>query len=422
MSDENPPKANSDAAKGPPAAEAAKEPVKPPPPAPKKKPAPRVVEIAPMATPARMRRRHWGLMFSFIVIVVAPLVLVGWYLFSVAKDQYASTVGFTVRQEDGNGASDLLGGFAAQISGSSVQSDTDILYEFIQSQGMVAGIDDQIDLGGVYSTYWPEDRVFSIWPDPSIEELLWYWGRIVRISYEQSSGLLEIRVLAFEPETAQNIAQAILDQSQRLINELNATARADSMKFAQLDLDEAEARVRNSQAALTEFRISTQIIDPLTDLEGRLGVVNNLQQQLAQALIDLDLLSERTNSTDPRITQAERTVDVIRRRIAQERQNFASGEGNIDGKDYPTLLAEYERLNVDHAFAAQGHAAARISLDLARANASRQSRYLAAYVAPTFPETAEYPRRITLMALTALFLLLTWSILALVYYSMRDSR
>jgi capsular polysaccharide transport system permease protein len=39
---------------------------------------------------------------------------------------------------------------------------------------------------------------------------------------------------------------------------------------------------------------------------------------------------------------------------------------------------------------------------------------------PTLPQTAEFPQRFVLSALTALFLLLAWSIGVLIYYSIRD--
>ena len=45
---------------------------------------------------------------------------------------------------------------------------------------------------------------------------------------------------------------------------------------------------------------------------------------------------------------------------------------------------------------------------------------LATYITPTLAEEAEYPRRFMLSALAGLFLLLGWSIGALVYYSVRD--
>ena len=382
----------------------------------------RVVEVAPMASPAGMRRRHWGVVLSFVLVVLLPVVLAGTYLWTTARDQYASTAGFTVRQEEGGGATELLTGFAAQISGGSAGSDAGILYEYIQSQAMVRIIDAEVGLIEHYSQYWDADPIFAIWPDPTIEELLWYWSRIVRVSYDQTSGQVELRVLAFDPDTAVEIGQAILRASQSLVNELNATAREDASRFARQDLDEALVRLKAAREALTLFRTRTQIVDPETDLAGRMAVVNTLQAQLAQALVDLDILRDRTSASDPRVEQAERQITVIRDRIGAERAAVAAGQDGIDGDDYPSLLAEYEGLMVDREFAEESYRAALTALDISRAAATRQTRYLATYISPTRPQSPEYPRRGVLLALTAMFLILGWSILVLIYYSIRDSR
>lgn len=387
---------------------------------PQKRPAPKVVEVAPIATPARMHRRHWALLFSFLILVGLPLAGSAWYLWSRAADQYASTVGFTVRQEQGPGATDLLTGFASQLGGGGGSSDTDILYEFIQSQSLVAQMDAKFDLRGLYSAPYRTDPVFALSPEASLEDLIEYWQRIVRISYDETARLLELRVLAFEPQVARDIGLEILTSSQLLINELNAQVRTDTLRYAEGDLNAAQDRLKAARTNLIRFRTRTQLVDPETDLAGRMGVVNTLQGQLAEALIEADLLAQSTNQNDPRVVQARRRIEVIRKRIAEERENVARGED--DGADYPTLLSEYESLVADREFAEQSYLAALAALDAARADASRQSRYLATYVAPTLPETAEFPQRWTLFGLIALFLLLSWSILALIYYSVRDSR
>jgi capsular polysaccharide transport system permease protein len=163
------------------------------------------------------------------------------------------------------------------------------------------------------------------------------------------------------------------------------------------------------------------IVDPESDLQGRTGVLNNLQQQLAEALIDYDLLYENTtNPNDPRLVQAQRRIEVIRSRMRQERMNFATEDIGADGEDYPTLMAQYEGLIVDREFAEQSYRAALTALDAARTNAARQSRYLAVFIRPSMPETAEFPRREVISALTLLFLTLGWAIGALIYYSIRD--
>lgn len=383
---------------------------------------PRVVEVAPIAKPARMRKRHWAVLFSFVIFVVMPVAAAGYYLWTRATDQYASTVGFTIRQEEGGAAAGLIGGVAAQLTGGGGQSDTDILYEFIQSQNLVAAIDDRFDLRRLYSAPWEMDPVFALPPDATLEDLAEYWQRIVRISYDGGSQLIELEVRAFEPDTAQAIGQEILAQSQTLINQLNAQARADTIRYAEADLVEAQTRLREARSALILFRTRTQLVDPETDLQGRMGVVNTLQQQLAEALIDLDLLAQSTNDSDPRVIQARRRIEVIRARIEAERANVASGANATSGEDYPTLLAEYESLLADREFAEETWRASLTALDLARANAARQSRYLATYIAPTLPQSPLYPQRWMLLGLTGLFSLLTWAIMALIYYSIRDSR
>lgn len=66
----------------------------------------------PLARPAQMRRRHWGLIASFVLMVLAPLAAAVFYLWAVAEDQYISTAGFTVRSQESGGATDILGGLA----------------------------------------------------------------------------------------------------------------------------------------------------------------------------------------------------------------------------------------------------------------------------------------------------------------------
>lgn len=378
---------------------------------------------SPLARPATMKPRHWGVIGSFLLLVLAPLVAVIIYMLAFAEDQYASTAGFTVRSQDSSGANDLLGGLAS-FAGSSTASDSDILYEFIQSQEMVTLADARLDLRAHFSRNWPEDWAFSIWPDATLEELIWYWQRIVGISYDSGSGLIEVEAVAFDPDTAQAITQAIVDESQIRINALNEQAREDAMRYARTDLDEAVEQLKNAREEMTKFRTRTRIVDPEADIQGRMGVMNNLQQQLAEALIEYDLLGGTVAANDPRLKKAKQQIDVIRERINIERQTFTSTNTDTGGvgEDYPSLISEFERLTVDREYAEESYRAALTAMETARDDASRQSLYLATYIKPTKAEEAEYPRRFVLIALTALFLVLFWSVIILIYYSIRDRR
>ena len=387
---------------------------------------PAPITIAPMATPAKMRSRHWGVLFSFLFLAAAPIGAVYYYLYTYAQDQYSSVLGFSVRTEEVNSSLDVLGALTGSSSGSS--KDTDILYEFVQSQTLVERIDQTLDLRAKWSMpvedgEWlklESDPVFAFNPTGTIEDLLAHWSRKVRIDYEASTGLMEITVLAFDPVHARDIAQAIFDESSKMINGLSAIARADATQYARDELQLAEERLRNARTAITAFRERTQVIDPSAVIQGQNGLLNNLQAQLAETLIELDLLRETTRAGDPRVSQAERKVEVIQERIDKEREKFTTRAAGDEG--FSKIVSEYENLTVEREFAEQAYLAALSSFDSTLSEARRQSRYLAPHALPGLAERAEYPQRVVTLGLYAMFNLLLWMIGVLIYYSIRDRR
>ena len=383
---------------------------------------------APMAAPARAKPRHRRLALSFVLLVLLPTAVAAYYLYFVANDQYASRTGFSVRKEEMDTAVEILGGIT-NFSGSS-STDTDVLYEFIHSQELVERLDERLDLRAIYSK--PEwDPVFAFDTDGTVEDLIDYWRWMVPVYYDAGTGLIEVRVNAFEPDDAQRIAQAVVDESSSLINELSAIAREDATRYTREELEDALERLKQAREAMTEFRVRTQMVDPEAELEGQMQVVNSLQAKLSEARVERELLeSEQLNSTkddirqEVRLSEAQRRIDAIKRRLEEERQRFGIGAGDPgDGQaGYASVVAEFERLALDQEFAEQTYLAAFSSYNGALAEAQRQSRYLAPYLKPTKAQRAEYPRRATLLGLTALFLMLGWSILALIYYSLRERR
>lgn len=368
-----------------------------------------------MAQRATVRPRHRLMVYSLLLVVVLPLLIAAGYLWGVAKDQYASTVAFSVRREDAGAAADLLGGLSGLTKSSS--SDTDILYEFLRSQKLVADMDARMDLRSIWSKV-EGDPIFVLDPDGTIEDLVDYWQRMVSTSYDNAAGLIEVRVLAFDPNDATAIAQALLDESARMINELSAVAREDAVRFARDELAVAESRLRTAREAMTSFRVKNQIVDPTTDFQAQAGLVGLLENQLAEAQIEIDLLAD-VGPADPRLVQAKRRAEVIVARIAAERAKVGADGGT---KDYAALAGDYERLLVERQFAEQFYVASLTIYDTARAESQRTSRYLAAHVLPTKAEVSRYPERLSILGLLALFLLLLWSISTLVIYSVKDRR
>ncbi|RCW85049.1 capsular polysaccharide transport system permease protein [Paracoccus lutimaris] len=382
---------------------------------------PPATPLRPTVSIAHPRRRHWLLLISFLLMVALPTVLWAWYLWTRASDQYVSTVGFSVRKEEATPSIDLLGGLAP-LAGSSGASDTDILYEYIRSQDMVEKIDGQLDLHARFSREWPRDFVFALDPEDHIEDMTEYWQRQVKVLYDTTSDLITLKVSAFTPEDAQIIAAAVFQESSDKINELSAIARDDATRLAKAELDKTREELTTTRQAMTAFRMKSQIVDPEADLAGQMGVLSGLQAQLAEALIAHDLLIENARPTDHRVTQSQQKIDALRRLIDAERGKFGAEGQGPEGESYAQLMAEYEKLAVDREFAEGAYRGARIAYEAALTEAQRKSRYLAAHIQPKVAQSSTEPDRPWLLIMVAGMLLTGWSILVLIYYSVRDRR
>lgn len=379
------------------------------------------VTVRPMATPARPQKRHRGILLWFVIIVLGPVAAAAFYLYTIAQDQYASTVGFTVRAEETASATDLLGGIGSVLGGGG-SNDAEILYEYVRSQEIVKLVDEAVDLRAKWSVEHSSDPLMTFDPDGTIEDLTDFWARMVRVHFDAGSGLMQLRVKAFNADDAKVIAEEVFAQSSAMINELSQQAREDATSYAREDLTRAEDAVRNARENLTTFRLSNQIVDPSADIQSQMGLLTNLQNQLAEALIEFDLVSLNTQTNDPRLTQAQRRIDVIQERIDAEREKFGAQGQGPGGSSYADTIADFERLTADREFAERTYVAARTAYDAALAEAQRQSRYLAAYVRPTLAEKAEYPQRELIVGIVALFAFLIWAISSLVFYAVRDRR
>ena len=369
-----------------------------------------------MAGPARFRARHFGLLLSFLLLVVGPASATAYYLFAIAKDQYASNIGFSVQREDGGATLDLLGGLS-QITGGSTP-DPVILYRYITSRDMILAVEKKVDMKSAY--YRPDDPFYSLAEDAPIEEREAHWQRMTKVFLDSGSGLIEIRVRAFTPEDAQAISAAIRDESDRMLNQLSFTAQEDATSFAHSELDKATERLRLAQGAMTEFRVRTKIVDPATDFAGRMGLLNSLLAKQAEAVIELDLLKASSEfEGDPRLEKVEKRIEVIGKRIKAERARIGTADdGSGDG--YAELVSQFENLRLESEFAQRAYVAALANLDIAVGKAQRNSRYLAIYMPPTLAEKSQFPQRWTWSLMIAGMALVIWSIMVMTFYAVRD--
>jgi capsular polysaccharide transport system permease protein len=378
-------------------------------------PAPRLLRPANQAR-RRSGFRHRAAIVSFVLLVVVPALIAVGYLYWFAADQYHSETAFSVRSEEATLPETGLLGAITRIGGGA-GSDAEVLYDFIRSPAIIAAVDARLDLRRVWLGT-ESDPLFALPEGASSEDLADQWGRMVDVRLDDQAGIIDVTVRAFAPGDAVAIAQAVLDESGRLINRLSEQARTDAIRFAMADLSEAEAALRQMRSSMADFRRTHRMIDPEADVAGQMGVVGTLESELAEALVARDTLLTYADEKDQRVVKSTRRIEAIRARIDAEKAKIAGG-GSGDAS--AEVVGRYEALLTDIEFAQAAYTQALANVAVARAESRRQARYLAVHIEPTRPDTAEYPRRLILSSLSIVALFLAWSVLMVFWYNLRDS-
>ena len=199
---------------------------------------------------------------------------------------------------------------------------------------------------------------------------------------------------AFAPLDAQNLAKSILTRSEKLVNDLSLRMREDAVKSAREEVARSEARLRQTLASIRTFRDTHARINPEKEADNRVAALGRMRDQLAA--INADLSVRQTYMTDD-----SPTIKVTVNRIRALREQIALAEGLLtkSGTDPDATsrvlsadIGAYDELESERRFAEDYYKTTLISLERARAEADRQSSYLATFVQPTLPEEPLYPK------------------------------
>ena len=367
----------------------------------------------------RLRRKI--IVISLLLAVVLPTLIVGSYYAFFATNQYASETRFSVRSATTTQSpTDLMG--LISISAAPTVADAYVLIDFVRSRQLLDLLQPDIDYKAMFS------RADADWwarLDPSLpmEEIILYWRKMVSIGFDTTSQIMTLQTRAFTKEDSLKLANAILRQSEQLINDLSARARGDAVKMAEQEVAQMEGRLRVARLAVRTFREERQELDPRKKAEARQQIIETLQGELTNARARLQTLRQQLAQNAPTVLYQQSVINALEKQIDEERNRAATTTtpgATSDDSTIGGLIADYEALTIDREFAEKAYLSALGTLERVRFDAARQQRYLATIVAPSLPEYALYPKSLlnTLVVLIGLFCV--WGLAVLIGLAVRD--
>ena len=143
-----------------------------------------------------------------------------------------------------------------------------------------------------------------------------YWKGQVDAFFDATNGTIVVRARAFMPQDALKLAEGILALSERLVNELSARARRDTLHDAEGEVARAEQRLKTALVRVREFRDKEGIIDPRKTADATIALAGRVRDELVRADTELSTLRHymRDDAPSIRILEARiRSLEAQRR-------------------------------------------------------------------------------------------------------------
>jgi capsular polysaccharide transport system permease protein len=251
---------------------------------------------------------------------------------------------------------------------------------------------------------------------PTLENLARAYPRYVNVAYNSSTGITTLEVKAFRAQDAHELAAALLDGGETLINHLNDRADQDAVADTKRQIEEAESAVGRAEDALTAFRNRQRLIDPTRSSQVNLELLGKLQSDIATLRAERAGIAASAPQS-PQLATLDNRIRAYEAQAQNEQTIMAGQAGSL-----APMIGEYERLSLDRDFADKTLATAATAAEDARLEARRKRLYLERISNPSLPDSPAGPQRVSSLATAYFTLLLVYGIVALLLAGFREHR
>lgn len=334
----------------------------------------------------RRRRKSIALMARLAVFVLLPTLLAGIYYYLIATPFYSTRAEFVIQQADS--AATGLGGL---LKGSSFATSQDSIavQGYLQSQDAMIRLDADKGFRAHFSQ--PQiDRLQRLAPDASNTAAYRVYKRNVKISYDPTEGLVKMEVIAADPETAVEFANALVGYAEEQVDQLTARLRDDQMEGAKASYADAEQKLQDANQRVVELQEKNKVISSEVEVSLLTAQISQLDGLLTQERLSLAQMESNAQPNLARMEPVKRRISTLEEQIAQLRTRLTEDDAN--GQSLAKVQSELLVAQADVQTRQLMLAQALTAMEAARNQANRQTRYLSVSVNPVVADEPSYPR------------------------------
>jgi capsular polysaccharide transport system permease protein len=337
---------------------------------------------------AKRRRRKTMLLASRIAVFVGiPTLLCGIYFYTIATPMYATKSSFVIQQADAAGAAS--GGLLSGTSFGGSQ-DSIAVQDYLESRDAMLRLD--ADVG--FKSHFASDAIDPIQrlpEQPTNEKSYKVYQDRVTIGYDPTEGLLKMEVVAADPQVSKQFSDALITYAEERVDNLTQRKREDQMKGARESMEDAETKMQNAQESVVILQEQLGIISPEAETGALMGQISTFETQLQQKKLQLQQLLDNTSPNQARVEGTKGDIGRLENIVANLRSQMTEATGTSGS--LARISAELRMAEVDLQTRQMMTQQAVQSLEAARVEANRQTRYLSLSSSPVAPDEPTYPRK-----------------------------
>lgn len=356
------------------------------------------------------RQLHWTICFVLIIIV-------SFYWALWASDRYVSHA-HVILESPQISTPELS--FSSILSGGGGKNSADMLLlrDYMLSTDMLHFLEKNADFREHYAN---NGDFFSRLGDQDAptEKLLDYFHGMVSVELDEYAGVLRVDVDAFTPEEANKVANLMLQEGERHMNDMGQRLAEQQVKFLETQVNSLETRFEETRQALLEFENENGLASPTSTVQSLGSVVAQLEGQLASLKAQRSAMGSYQSKNSPQMVNLQSQISALQSQIEEEKGRLAAQSGGA----LNAVSSKYQMLQLRAQFAQQAYSGTLAALENTRVEAARQLKQLSVLQSPTMPEYPEKPERFYMIAVfvvIALFITLIVNMLILIIRDHRD--
>jgi capsule polysaccharide export protein KpsE/RkpR len=200
----------------------------------------------------------------------------------------------------GKGGLGMLGGLAASLLH---DHNSTALYVSLMESGTIADhLINRFDLRKVYHKRYYIDAAKRL-------------ARNTKITDDKKSGVITIKVEDTDPVRARDLAQAYLDELNKLVNQTSTSSARQERIFVEKRLHEVQSDLENAQIDLSDFSSKNTTVDITAQTRAMVDVGARLEGEIIAEQSGLESMRQVYTDDNVRVREAQARIGVLQHEL-----------------------------------------------------------------------------------------------------------